>query len=72
MEKNKMEDPKSPGDDALDPRLVAAVRKIETFVEQTTGEPPTVDELAPALTKYFVLKEIKEYIEMERLEGGDD
>ncbi len=60
------------GGDALDRRLIDAVRKIETFVEQTTGERPSPEELAPALTKYFVLKEVKEYIEMERLERESD
>ena len=69
-----MEDPKSPSQasDALDPRLIEAVHKIIAFVEQTTGERPGPEELAPALTKYFVLKEVKEYIEMERLERDSD
>lgn len=46
--------------------LADAINKITDFVEQTTGEKPTPDEIANALKRYFVLNEIKEHILMER------
>jgi hypothetical protein len=45
---------------------VPALKKISAFVESTTGVPPTPTELSRALTRYFVLNEIKEHILMER------
>ena len=39
------------------------------FVEETTGRRPTSEELAQALKRYFVLKEIKDNIEMARGDG---
>ncbi|MCP4020224.1 MAG: hypothetical protein GY729_00140 [Desulfobacteraceae bacterium] len=50
--------------DTIDPSLVASIRKIEEFVEKTTGAKPTQKEIAQALTKYFVLKEILEFIQL--------
>ncbi len=62
----------------IDPILAAAIDKIAGFVTATTGTIPSPKEIAGALTKYFVMKEIKEHIEMERESqrksdaGGDD
>ena len=50
----------------MDPLVVEAVRKIETHVETVTGIRPGPGELSRALTKFFVLKEILEFIQMER------
>ncbi|MDL2269419.1 hypothetical protein LJC71_09295 [Desulfosarcina sp. OttesenSCG-928-A07] len=49
-----------------DPAVMAALDAISEFVEKTTGTAPTSAELANALTRYFVLNEIKEHIEMLR------
>ena len=54
----------------LDPRLVAAVRKIESHVEGVTGIRPTPGELSRAMGKFFVLKEILEFIQLERGKGA--
>ncbi len=53
----------------LDPVLTAAVRKIESFITQTTGRAPSPEELASAMTRYFVLNEILEFIQMTREEN---
>ncbi len=50
----------------VDPALAKALEKIEEFVENATGAKPTPEELAPALTKYFVLKEILEFVRLSR------
>ena len=50
----------------LDPCIVAAIGKIETFVSRTTGVAPTPEEISSALTRYFVLKEILDFIQMSR------
>jgi citrate synthase len=44
-------------------RSLAHVRQ---FVAETTGEAPSDDEIADALRRYFVLKEIADHIEMRR------
>ena len=46
--------------------LASAIEKIEAYVEQTTGRRPEPEELAQALTRYFVLKEIGDFIAMSR------
>ena len=51
------------------PVLADALGKIEDFIENATGAKPTPEELAAALTKYFVLKEILEFIKLTRSEG---
>ena len=51
----------------LDPAIIEAIGKIEEFILQTTGEAPTPGELSSALTRYFVLKEITDFIKMSRL-----
>lgn len=50
----------------VDPVIGAAIGKIAEFVTAMTGTPPSPEEIADALTKYFVMKEIKDHIEMER------
>ena len=56
-----------------DPRiedcLIQAIEKIEDYIEKTTGKAPRQQEIADALTRFFVLKEIGEFIEMNRLES---
>ena len=54
----------------LDPAIVEAITKIREFIFQTTGKESTPEELSSALTRYFVLKEITDFIEMSRLEGN--
>ena len=49
-----------------DPVLVEALDKVSDFIQQVTGDAPTPAELADALTRYFVLNEIKDHIVMER------
>lgn len=50
----------------IHPSLLDAIDVIRHFVTETTGEPPTDPEIADALRRYFVLKEIMEHIEMIR------
>lgn len=57
--------------ECLDPQITEAVHKIEAFVAKTTGKTPTAGELSEALTRYFVLKEIMEFIVMSRKENGE-
>ena len=52
----------------IDDCLVQAIGKIEHYIEKTTGTAPEPVEIANALTRFFVLREIREFIEMERLE----
>lgn len=54
-----------------EPAIVAAIGKIEAFILQTTGEAPTAEELSSALTRYFVMKEIMDFVKMSRSGGGD-
>jgi len=54
---------------SISPEVAAAVKKIEDYVTQSTGQKPTPEELADAMTRYFVLKEILAFIQMSR--GGD-
>ena len=44
----------------------AAVSTIQHFIKEVTGKEATQEEIASALTRYFVLNEIKEYIELHR------
>ena len=50
------------------PVLLDALGKVSDFIQQVTGDPPTPEELADALTRYFVLNEIKDHIQMLREE----
>jgi hypothetical protein len=43
-----------------------AIAAIQNFVKETTGQTATLAEIARALTRYFVLNEIKDHIVMER------
>jgi hypothetical protein len=47
-------------------QITAAIDTIRKYVEEVTGEEPTEAEISRALTRYFVLKEICEHIEMQR------
>ncbi len=51
--------------------MVEAIENISDFITQTTGAKPEQEEIAAALSKYFVLKEILEFIQMERQEKKD-
>jgi hypothetical protein len=50
----------------IDPILISALAGIADFIQQVTGAEPTQAELADALSRYFVLNEIKEHILMMR------
>ena len=52
--------------DGLQPCLIQALKTVDEFVEQITGQAPTQTEIASALKRYFVLNEILEHIEMDR------
>lgn len=54
-----------------DALLTGALDVVADFVRQVTGVEPTPAEIADALTRYFVLNEIKDHIVMMR-EDGDD
>jgi hypothetical protein len=43
-----------------------AIAGIDKYIERTTGVKPTQKEIANALGKFFVLKEIGEFIMLER------
>jgi len=55
-----------------DPVLVDALKAVSDFIQQVTGIPPTPAEMADALTRYFVLNEIKEHIVMLRDGEGEN
>ena len=46
--------------------LTEALDIVADFVRQVTGVEPTQAEIADALTRYFVLNEIKDHIVMMR------
>jgi len=47
-------------------QITAAIDAIRSYVTEMTGQAPTEGEIARALTRFFVLKEICEHIEMQR------
>jgi hypothetical protein len=49
-----------------DALLTGALDGVADFVRQVTGVEPTPAEIADALTRYFVLNEIKDHIVMMR------
>ena len=53
-------------DETMEPCLLDALKTVETFVRETTGDAPTQREIANALKRYFVLNEIKAHVVMER------
>lgn len=55
----------------IEPALTAALETVSDFVRQVTGLEPTQAEVADALTRYFVLNEIKDHIVMAREGDGD-
>ena len=54
----------------IDTAVADALATVSDFVRQVTGVEPTPAEIADALTRYFVMKEIKDHILMLR-EGND-
>lgn len=54
----------------IDPVLTDALGRVADFIRQVTGLEPTQAEIADALTRYFVLNEIKDHILMMR-EGSN-
>jgi hypothetical protein len=50
----------------IDPILSSALERLADFIRQVTGAEPTQAEIADALSRYFVLNEIKEHILMVR------
>lgn len=46
--------------------LTDALDTVSDFIRQVTGIEPTAAEIADALTRYFVLNEIKDHILMMR------
>jgi hypothetical protein len=58
-------------DDSTKPDgIQQAVLKIQDFVKQVAGFEPTEAEIADALQRYFVLKEINDHIVMARSYQG--
>jgi len=53
-----------------DPDLTDALATVADFIRQVTGVEPTQAEIADALTRYFVMNEIKDHIVMMR-EGAE-
>jgi hypothetical protein len=51
---------------SIDPALSTALDRITDFIRQVTGIEPTASEIADALTRYFVLNEIKDHVLMLR------
>lgn len=60
-----------PNSSDLDPAITQAIGKIEDFIGTSTGKAPSPEELASALTRYFVLNEILGFIKMSRQEQED-
>lgn len=50
----------------VDESIRAAIGTIQQFIKEVTGKAATQAEIARALTRYFVLNEIKEFIELRR------
>ncbi|NQT67967.1 MAG: hypothetical protein HQ552_00125 [Desulfobacteraceae bacterium] len=49
--------------------MLEAIGTIQGFVKEVTGQDTTQEEIAQALTRYFVLNEIKDFIELQRSQG---
>jgi hypothetical protein len=50
----------------VSPPLDRSLAQVRRFVAETTGETPTDEEIADALGRYFVMKEIADHIAMLR------
>jgi hypothetical protein len=50
--------------------ILEAIGTTQDFIKEVTGQEATQDEIAQALTRYFVLNEIKDFIELQRSQGG--
>ena len=50
----------------IEPCVVEAILKLEDYIEKATGVRPEQKEIADALSKYFVLREIHDFIKMSR------
>ena len=50
----------------IEPCLIEAILHLKHFVQEVTGEAPTQEEIAKALKRYFILKEILDQINWER------
>jgi len=50
----------------IDTNIADALIMVTDFIRQVTGIEPTPTEIADALTRYFVLNEIKDHILMLR------
>lgn len=46
--------------------ILESIEKIDRFIEETTGQRASQDEIADALGRYFVMNEILEFIKMNR------
>ena len=49
--------------------MLGAIGTIQNFIKEVAGLEATQDEIAQALTRYFVLNEIKDFIELQRSQG---
>jgi len=49
--------------------MLEAIGTIQDFIKEVTGQEATQDEIAQALTRYFVLNEIKDFLELQRSQG---
>jgi hypothetical protein len=49
----------------VDDAILDAIAVIQHYVREVAGDTPTQPEIARALKRYFVLKEITEHIVME-------
>lgn len=50
----------------IEPCIVEAIELIERFVGEVSGWPPTREEIARTLKRYFILYEINEQIQWQR------
>ena len=50
--------------DTVAPCIKDALGTVEHFIKKVTGEEATQEQIAKALKSYFVLNEIKDYIEI--------
>ncbi len=53
----------------IDDCIKEAIRTVDDFIFKTTGKRASQQEIATALTRFFVLKELLDFIKMEREDG---